>query len=206
MLGDIQNNKMKLNDFGEIVKTEWIRSFTIRREVVCDSYVIMPNHIHAIIFIDQFVGANGGLPVNEEAKGDKQERANCHSPLHMKPRSLSSFVSGFKSSVSRKSGFSIWQRNYYDHIIRNGKELCEFRKYIKNNPYHWVADEYNPLNDNLKNHISGKIRYFLYFLIRLSMSSVRFSSRILAVCSRNIDNTACSSGENFPRTKEVTSP
>jgi putative transposase len=149
MLGDIQNNKMKLNDFGEIVKTEWIRSFTIRREVVCDSYVIMPNHIHAIIFIDQFVGANGGLPVNEEAKGDKQERANCHSPLHMKPRSLSSFVSGFKSSVSRKSGFSIWQRNYYDHIIRNGKELCEFRKYIKNNPYHWVADEYNPLNDNL---------------------------------------------------------
>lgn len=152
MLGDIEKKRMKLNEFGEVVKTEWTRSLDVRREIKCDTYVIMPNHIHAIVVIDQFVGANGGLPLDKSIyfdninKKDWGERANCHSPLHMKPRSLSSFVAGFKSSVSRKLGFSVWQRNYFDHIIKYKKELNNIRHYIENNPADWEKDEYNPAN------------------------------------------------------------
>ena len=57
---------------------------------------------------------------------------------------MSSFVVGFKSNVSRKIGFSIWQRNYYEHIIRDEKELNKYRQYIKNNPSKWDEDEENP--------------------------------------------------------------
>jgi REP element-mobilizing transposase RayT len=144
MLGDIENKRMNLNEFGEVVKKVWTRSFNIRREIKCDTYVIMPNHIHAIVVIDQFVGANGGLPYNNRT--GKKIRVNCHSSLHMKPRSLSSFVSGFKSSISRKLRFSIWKRNYFDHIIKYKKERNNIRQYIKNNPADWEKDEYNPAN------------------------------------------------------------
>ena len=73
-----------------------------------------------------------------------KNRVNCHLPLQMKPKSLCSFVAGFKSNVSRKIGFSIWQRNYYEHIIRGEKELNKYRQYIKNNPSKWDEDEENP--------------------------------------------------------------
>jgi REP element-mobilizing transposase RayT len=158
---------MKLSDIGEIANTEWLQSFEIRKEIKLDTYVIMPNHIHAIVYLDSTVGANGGLPStnkyqisknglpptnkfqipkNENNKNPINKRANCHSPLHMKPRSLSSFVAGFKSTVSRKIGFSVWQRNYYDHIIRNDEDLDNIRKYIENNPTKWSEDEDNPIN------------------------------------------------------------
>lgn len=148
---------MKLSDIGEIVNTEWLQSFAIRKEIKLDTYVIMPNHIHAIVYLDSAVGAvgaNGGLPPTnkfqipkyENNKNPINKRANCHSPLQMKPRSLSSFVAGFKSTVPGKIGFSVWQRNYYDHIIRNDEDLDNIRKYIKDNPINWSEDEDNPIN------------------------------------------------------------
>ncbi|MCK4942284.1 MAG: transposase [Candidatus Aminicenantes bacterium] len=83
---------------------------------------------------------------DKKNKNDWSKRANCHSPLHMKTRSLSSYVSGFKSNVSRKLRFSIWQRNYFDHIINHKNELNNIRQYIENNPADWEKDEYNPAN------------------------------------------------------------
>lgn len=135
---------MNLNEFGEVVKTEWARSFNIRNEIRCNAFVIMPNHIHAIVVIDQFVGANGGSPL--ENKSNTITRGNHDLHHHMRSRSLSSFVAGFKSNVSRKLRFSVWQRNYFDHIIKYKKELNNIRQYINNNPADWEKDEYNPAN------------------------------------------------------------
>ena len=152
-LGKIKIGQIELNDFGEIVEREWEKSFQIRKEIRYDSYVIMPNHLHGIIII---VGARGSTPNNIDLQNKKADipnntglvniknRVNCHLPLQMKPKSLSSFVAGFKSNVSRKIGFSIWQRNYYEHIIRDEKELNKYRQYIKNNPSKWDEDEENP--------------------------------------------------------------
>lgn len=130
----VKNHHVILTEEGRIVLSELEKASKIRKEIKIDSYVIMPNHIHVIIFI---VGANGNLPVISNKK-----RVNCHSPLQMRPRSLSTFMVGFKSSVSRKLGYSIWQRNYYDHIIRNEHELNTYRKYIQDNPSKWKEDEY----------------------------------------------------------------
>ncbi|MBA7485499.1 hypothetical protein ES707_21046 [subsurface metagenome] len=154
LFGEIENGKIKLSDFGEIVNNEWFQSFIIRKEIELDTHIIMPNHIHAIVYLYLTVGANGGLPLinksqifnNKIPQNWMNKRANCHSPLQMKPKSLSSFISGFKSTVSRKIGFSVWQRNYYERIIRNEKELEKIRQYIQDNPYKWADDEDNPIN------------------------------------------------------------
>ncbi len=66
----------------------------------------------------------------------------------MKPKSLSSFVAGFKSSATKRirdelNETGIWQRNYYDRIIRNDRELDAIRKYIEMNPRQWAEDEEN---------------------------------------------------------------
>lgn len=83
------------------------------------------------------VGANGCSPEND------------YSPLRMKPKSISSFVSGYKSSVTKQINtlrnqprVSVWQRNYHDHIIRDEKDLNRICEYIVNNPLKWQDDEY----------------------------------------------------------------
>lgn len=58
------------------------------------------------------------------------------------PVGINSVVGLYKSGVSRKIGYSIWQRNYYEHIIRNDKEYYEIRKYIQNNVANWALDKY----------------------------------------------------------------
>ena len=144
LFGEIANGEMKLNHRGEIVKEEWFTSANIRKELLLfpDEFVVMPNHIHGIVWIVEedekriVVGANGRSPLQKQPYP------------HMRPRSLSSFVAGFKSSVTKRSRDElnetrIWQRNYHDRIIRNDRELNAIRSYIENNPRNWAEDEEN---------------------------------------------------------------
>lgn len=130
---------MILNDTGKIVQDEWRRSSVIRNEIELDEYIVMPNHIHGIIIINN-VGATGGRPKTPYSSGPHK-------------RSLGSFVAGFKSSITKhinlirgSSNRYIWQRNYYDHIIRNDKDLYNSRIYINNNPLKWEFDRNHPNN------------------------------------------------------------
>ena len=100
----------------------------------------MPNHVHGIVWIvdSQVLGAN-----NVGADG----RPPLPTPSR-KPRSLGSFVAGFKSSVTKRirdelNVTGIWQRNYYDHVIRGKRELDAICKYIQMNPYNWAEDDKN---------------------------------------------------------------
>ena len=157
------NVKMVLNEFGEIVNEELKKSIEIRKEIKLDEYVIMPNHFHCIVFIED-VGVNGSLPPN---KSGKIYRANCHLPLRANrndyptqsdkrgspSKSLNSFVQGFKAAVTNKIKISsnlhypkTWQRNYYERVIRDESELNSIREYIQNNPKNWEGDENNPMN------------------------------------------------------------
>ena len=136
MLGNIINDKMHLNKYGSIFKNEWLQSPNIRTEVKFDKYIIMPNHFHAIIFIFETHDNIG---------------AYSRSPVRMKPKSLSSLMSGFKSSITSKIntlkntlGLPVLQRNYYEHIIRNENELNCIREYILNNPLKWQLYMENP--------------------------------------------------------------
>jgi putative transposase len=101
-----------------------------------DEFVVMPNHLHGIIFIEELdVGATGGSPFRS---GPRR-------------RSLGSFVSGFKSATTKQinalrqtPGVLVWQRNYYEHVIRNEQSLDRIREYIANNPARWDFDRENP--------------------------------------------------------------
>lgn len=132
--GKIENGKMILNYLGKIAEEEWLKTQEIRSNVDLDYYVVMPNHIHGIIIL------------NNENRGDVARyvstNGNKFSKISPKENSLSSIIRSFKSAVTKHihelgySSFS-WQPRYYDRIIRNEKELYNIRKYIEQNPIKW---------------------------------------------------------------------
>ena len=100
-----------------------------------DEFIVMPDHFHGIVVInnDHF---NGDVGMTGHVVG-----AHGRAPLHREPRSLGSLMAGFKSAVTKRinelrqtSGQPVWQRNYFDRIIRNDRELNYIRDYIMNNP------------------------------------------------------------------------
>ncbi len=120
---------MLKSDYGKIAQEEIINTNIIRNEIEINKFVVMPNHIHIII----------------EISGDfyKQEQAGvCNTPLQSPSKTVGAIVRGIKGVVTRKIGFSIWQRGYYDHIIRSENEYVEILEYIENNPLKWELDKY----------------------------------------------------------------
>jgi len=149
------NNK----EFANIVEKEWLNTATLRPKIELDKFIVMPDHIHGIIFIKQkaikstksVVGAYCCTPALD------LQRANVNSPLHRIPcapsQSLGSIIRGFKSSTTKKinklrqtPGVSVWQRSYYDHVIRDERDLYKIRKYIIENVQNCEIDEENPVN------------------------------------------------------------
>ena len=150
LFGKINNGKMILNKFGNVVKEEWMRTKEIRKYVDLDYYVIMPNHLHGIIIIEQSIG-NGRGELNSPVKNEsgRIRYAPTNNKFKSPSHSLGAIVRGFKSSVTKRlrefsgnSNLKIWQRNYYEHIIRNELDLQNIRKYISLNPIKWEIDEY----------------------------------------------------------------
>jgi REP element-mobilizing transposase RayT len=136
---------MYLNHIGYIVAQEWARSSQIRQEIELDEWVIMPNHLHGIVLITNInnVGAQSLAPLHPPPSNPVA--------VHRQPRSLSSFVAGFKSAVTKRinnireaPSIPIWQRNYHESIVRDEKSLHTIRQYIINNPQSWTDDPENP--------------------------------------------------------------
>ena len=145
LFGEIKNSKMILNDYGKIVEDEWLKTKELRKNIDLDCHVIMPNHFHGILIIERR-DTSRCVPtkVNENRKFGE-----------MQPGSLSVIMRSFKSAVTKKinelrstPGKEIWQKGFYEHIIRNEKDLYNIRKYIELNPLQWEIDEYY-LNEKL---------------------------------------------------------
>ncbi len=156
ILGGVDNEKIELSEYGKTVFEEWHQSSRIRKEMDLDEFVIMPNHIHGIVIIHDTITeqhhavVNGKLSI-ENTGQTSNVGANGRSPLRMKTKSISSFMAGFKSSVTKRinqirstPGAPFWQRNYYEYIIRGEKELNAIREYIRYNPLRWNEDTENP--------------------------------------------------------------
>lgn len=154
LFGEIIDGRMQLNQFGEIVAEEWLKSAKIRREIELDNWVVMPNHFHAIVVIDRALSGMGechsSLPECHSSKSSPESNK-----IKMKPRSLSSFVTGFKSSVTRQinqirhnSDCPVWQRNYYDRIVRDTEAWEKIYNYIDTNPRTWEIDRLHPTHPN----------------------------------------------------------
>ncbi|WP_172915382.1 transposase [Capnocytophaga canimorsus] len=151
--GEIINEEMQLNEIGEIAQKCWRDIPNHFKNVLLHTFVVMPNHIHGIIEIVTPVGANQHLPYN---KGDKyfaptnqhlpdENRGKDLSPLRGTSNTIGSIVRGFKIGVtkwvrSNTNIHQIWQRNYYEHIIRNEASYFKIHEYIENNPAKWNED------------------------------------------------------------------
>lgn len=208
LFGEILNKKMLLNEFGNIARNEWLETPKIRPNIKLGEFIIMPNHIHGIIWIkDELKGTehraltelrsptytSGKDVSSEEGEVDRKgvwdgERDRKDTMLRVpttvpttaptipttaiesedtehrvptehraptverfgKPtsNSIPTIIRSFKATTTKQintirklPGFAVWQRNYYEHIIRNEKDLKNITQYIKNNPNNWDKDD-----------------------------------------------------------------
>jgi REP element-mobilizing transposase RayT len=148
LLGDVVDGVMQLSVYGEIVSECWKAIPEHFRQAQLDEFVVMPNHVHGtLVIID--VGARHASPL--------RVTDTPHRPAGPKQHSLSAIVGSFKSAVSKcinemrgSSGVSVWQRNYYEHIIRGDNELGRIREYVVNNPLQWEMDVENPTHNQTR--------------------------------------------------------
>ena len=131
--GEIKKKMFYPNELGIIAEQEWLKTVEIRQDMnlELDEYIIMPNHIHAILFI----GLNdyNYFPASEN---------------HFAPqsRNLASIMRGFKSAVTAYARMNKivfdWQDRFHDHIIKDSNDLIRIRDYIRNNPAKWDEDDF----------------------------------------------------------------
>ncbi|MBP7152652.1 MAG: transposase [Paludibacteraceae bacterium] len=194
LFGNIVDGEMMLNEFGVLVKNEWLKTGIIRPNIVIDAFVVMPNHLHGILIItgnDDGRGFRGGgdgrdtlqrvsttksemesdtksdmesdtksdMESNMESDMESNMESDMESDTGMGTKTMEQFgkpttnsiptiVRLFKSTTTKQINQlrqtpmqPLWQRNYYEHIIRNEIELNRIRQYIIDNPKKWKTDE-----------------------------------------------------------------
>ena len=133
LFGDIAGGETHLNELGRIVEQVWADLPGHYFNVQCDAFVIMPNHIHGVIVLDEPIVGAGLKP------------APTPHALPEVVRALKTFSARRINEMRHLPGAPVWQRNYYEHVVRNDGELLRVREYIFNNPLEWTNDRENPL-------------------------------------------------------------
>jgi putative transposase len=143
LFGAVRGGATAPNRFGRVAEEEWARSAAIRPGIILDAFVVMPNHIHGIVILTE----------ESQAGVEPPEDVGAHScaPLQRRCRSLSSFMAAYKAAVTKRinalrgtAGAPAWQRNYYERVLRDERELGLARQYVADNPTHWEKDVYYP--------------------------------------------------------------
>jgi len=131
------------NNFGNIARNEWIKTSKLRPNIRLHEFVIMPNHVHGIIEISDRRGTMHRAPTI----GNRIH--TCEKFGDPTPSSIPTIVRGYKSAVTKQINFlrkqpgaHVWQRNYYEHVIRDEKSYNFLSEYIMNNPINWREDRY----------------------------------------------------------------
>ena len=144
LFGVIVNGQMQLNEAGRIVQNVWDDLPQFYQGLELDAFIVMPNHVHGVVVIRAAVGA-----IHESPLPSKSSR-----PTRLADRRrmlLSKIVGRFKMVTSKEinvrrgtPGQPVWQRNYYEHVIRNEASLRGIQQYIVDNPARWEFDPDNP--------------------------------------------------------------
>ncbi|NQU66398.1 MAG: transposase [Candidatus Marinimicrobia bacterium] len=142
LFGDVVGGEMNLNDYGKLVELEWFKTEKMRTNIRLDAFVVMPNHLHGIIVIDDCWGTEHRAPTVLHSPTIEQFGKSTSN-------SIPTIIRGFKSAVTTQinamrhsPGTKLWQRNYYEHIIRTERELQRIQQYIVENPLKWENDKY----------------------------------------------------------------
>lgn len=152
--GEIENDEMVLNDFGKMAYDEWLKLTERFTHIELDVFQIMPNHIHGIIGIKHVIGSEFQ---SEQFEIEKLVLAQpqglpLQPPQESTNKTINDIVGAYKSLVANKclamaklkneTLGKLWQRNYYEHIIRDEKGYQNISNYIINNPLNWPDDNY----------------------------------------------------------------
>jgi REP element-mobilizing transposase RayT len=136
LFGDVTNGAMRCSTIGEVVESAWSDLPNHTPGLILDAWAMMPNHLHGIVILP-------GEPLSEALSQTMPGGPGIGS--------LGAVVGGFKSAVSREVAARklslvkpLWQRNYYDRIIRNDRDLDATREYIASNPVRWDDDPNHP--------------------------------------------------------------
>lgn len=116
-----QQEYIKLSEIGTLINNEILKISYIYENVIIDKYCIMPDHIHMIIFLDD---SNNTIGRTQFAP------------------TISRIIKQFKGSITKQLGYPIWQKSFYDHIIRNEKAYLEIWRYIDENPLKFIDEKH----------------------------------------------------------------
>jgi REP element-mobilizing transposase RayT len=156
--GTIKNEEMISNEYGSITYYEWIKLPERFPNFELDVFQIMPNHMHGIIILNDLVVGVGFTPTQnkkEQPEPEQNEQSQKGQPQGIAPTmnaTVGDIVGAYKSLVANacleihksknETMDKLWQRNYYEHIIRNKQLYNRISKYIINNPANWNADKF----------------------------------------------------------------
>jgi REP element-mobilizing transposase RayT len=156
LFGEIDGGVMGLNRFGEIVSQAWLELPRHYPHAALDTFICMPNHVHGIMMLRDDTGRGGSVPgVIVTPSGAPSGESHLPEDAQTRPyaatrHGLPEIMRAFKSFSARRinilrhtPGIPVWQRNYYEHIIRDEREMDALRQYILNNPQQWELDQEN---------------------------------------------------------------
>jgi REP element-mobilizing transposase RayT len=143
LFGNVVDDKMMPNEIGQVIEQCWFGIPAHFPDVELDEFTLMPNHLHGILVMPATAPGTGDACVAPTQAGSGPAR-----------RSIAAIVGSFKSAATRainrlrgKLTPPLWQRNYYEHVIRDERALGDIRQYIADNPRLWAEDSQNPLEN-----------------------------------------------------------
>ncbi len=151
LFGEVVDGEMKLNKFGLVAKEQWEKLPKRFPNIELGAFVIMPNHAHGNIVI---VTGRGTAENLNDSGGESSRRAPTREGFQKPVKgSIPTIIRSYKSAVSYRINLirgtqdvPVWQRNYYEHVIRNERDLQNKTDYIEANPLLWEEDDENPVN------------------------------------------------------------
>ena len=159
VFGSIRGESIVLSRAGEIVRCEWIALVERFARLVLDEFVIMPNHLHDVLaFVGQVGGASRGTTGGASPSPTTTNTTTKPGGASLDPKggaspspTLFDVIGAFKSISTIKvnkllgrRGVPLWQKSYYEHIVRTGEDLMKIQRYISENPLMWSLDPENP--------------------------------------------------------------
>jgi REP element-mobilizing transposase RayT len=158
LLGEVAGGEMRSNRCGEIVCRGWLDLPRHYPHAVLDAFMCMPNHVHGIVILRDDAGRGGSISGKIVTPSEAHSGELCAPdsaqtrPYEATRHGVPEIIRAFKSFSARRinilrntSGVPVWQRNYYEHIIRGDADLSRIRAYILDNPRRWDLDQENPL-------------------------------------------------------------
>jgi REP element-mobilizing transposase RayT len=153
LLGEIKDGSARLSAAGKLVEQCWLEIPQRYENILLDEFVIMPNHFHGILLLE----TGGDSPPDTSVDGSSRVQTHPfrYPPAHRRRMLIPRIVGYFKMNSAKRinrmrgtSGERVWQRNYYERVVRSEDELRRIREYIVGNPASWELDKENPKSAN----------------------------------------------------------